>query len=390
MSRREQPVSPLASAFVDAGVEAGYSRTTDFNTDDPDGFGFYHFANRDGYRETTATAFINPILKRENLTVLTGYEVARVLFRKGAARGIELVRGRKMEIVETEGEIALCCGAIGSPALLMRSGVGPAEHLSEHGIETVCNSPEVGANLQDHTLIRVTHETREEVSLYRLARFDRAVVAFLKAWAYGRGPMNVFPLEAGAYYRTGDSDSPNVQSHFMPAFGSDTIRLNPFSRPTAGVGPGFMANASIMRPHSRGRIRLRGAGVGDPLDIRVNYLADPRDAEVLVDAVGVLRDVFSQKAFDAYRGAEVSPGPDIKNRIELLNWVRETANTVHHLCGSCRMGTRETDVLDPELRVRGVSKLRVADASVFPSITSTNTAAPTMMIGERAADLLLN
>ena len=390
VSRREQPVSPLASAFVDAGVEAGYSRTTDFNTDDPDGFGFYHFANRDGYRETTATAFINPILKRENLTVLTGYEVARVLFRKGAARGIELVRGRKMEIVETEGEIALCCGAIGSPALLMRSGVGPAEHLSEHGIETVCNSPEVGANLQDHTLIRVTHETREDVSLYRLARFDRAVVAFLKAWAYGRGPMNVFPLEAGAYYRTGDSDSPNVQSHFMPAFGSDTIRLNPFSRPTAGVGPGFMANASIMRPHSRGRIRLRGAGVGDPLDIRVNYLADPRDAEVLVDAVSVLRDVFSKKAFDAYRGAEVSPGPDIKNRIELLNWVRETANTVHHLCGSCRMGPKETDVLDPELRVRGVNNLRVADASVFPSITSTNTAAPTMMIGERAADLLLN
>jgi len=390
VSRREQPVSPLASAFVDAGVEAGYSRTTDFNTDDPDGFGFYHFANRDGYRETTATAFINPILKRENLTVLTGYEVARVLFRKGAARGIQLVRGRKMEIVETEGEIALCCGAIGSPALLMRSGVGPAEHLSEHGIETVCNSPEVGANLQDHALIRVTHETREDVSLYRLARFDRAVVAFLKAWAYGRGPMNVFPLEAGAYYRTGDSDSPNVQSHFMPAFGSDTIRLNPFSRPTAGVGPGFMANASIMRPHSRGRIRLRGAGVGDPLDIRVNYLADPRDAEVLVDAVSVLRDVFSKKAFDAYRGAEVSPGPDIKNRIELLNWVRETANTVHHLCGSCRMGPKETDVLDPELRVRGVNNLRVADASVFPSITSTNTAAPTMMIGERAADLLLN
>jgi choline dehydrogenase len=390
VSRREEPVSPLAGAFVDAGVEAGYSRTTDFNADNPDGFGFYHFANRDGYRETTATAFINPILKRENLTVLTGYEVARVLFRKGTARGVELVRGRKVEIVKTEGEIALCCGAIGSPALLMRSGVGPAEHLSEHGIETVCDSPEVGANLQDHILIRVTHETREDVSLYRLARFDRAVVAFLQAWAYGRGPMNVFPLEAGAYYRTGASDIPNVQSHFMPAFGSDTIRLNPFSRPTAGVGPGFMANASIMRPHSRGRIRLRGAGVGDPLDIRVNYLADPRDAEVLVDAVGVLRDVFSQKAFDAYRGAEVSPGPDIKNRIELLNWVRETANTVHHLCGSCRMGPKETDALDPELRVRGVSNLRVADASVFPSITSTNTAAPTMMIGERAADLLLN
>ncbi|MBO6759200.1 MAG: GMC family oxidoreductase N-terminal domain-containing protein [Roseibium sp.] len=388
VSRRETPVSPLANAFVDAGVAAGYPRAHDFNDDDPDGFGFYHFTNRNGYRETTATAFIDPVRKRKNLTVLTDFEVARVVFRNGTACGVELVLGRQTRTVETDGEIILCCGAIGSPALLMRSGVGPADHLRELGIDVVCDSPQVGSSLQDHVLVRVTHQTREDVSLYRLTRFDRAAPAFLQAWLLGRGPMNVFPLEAGAYYRTDGSDIPNVQSHFMPAFGSDTIRLNPFSKPAAGIGPGFMANASVMRPHSRGRLRLRGPGVKDDLDIRVNYLTDPRDAEVLADAVGVLRDVFSQKAFNEFRGAEVSPGPDVTQRGQLLDWVRETANTVHHLCGTCRMGPNETDVLDPVLRVRGVDNLRVADASVFPSIPSTNTAAPAMMIGERAAAFL--
>ena len=389
VSRNARPVSPLAEAFVAAGQEAGYPFAADFNAEDPDGFGYYHFTNRGGYRVTTATAFIDPNRSRDNLAVLTGWEVARVLVRHGRARGVVLVSGRQTRTVETAGEVILSAGAIGSPALLMRSGIGPAEPLRALGIDVVAESPQVGENLQDHVLIRVSHETREDVSLYRLTRFDRAAAAFLRAYFTGTGPMNVFPLEAGAYYRVGGSDVPNVQSHFMPAFGSDTIRLNPFRRPSAGTGPGFMANASVMRPESRGRLRLTGAGVGDPLDIRVNYLAEPRDVETLVDAVGALREVFAQKAFDPYRGAEVTPGRDVTARKALRDWVRATAGTVHHLCGTCRMGPREDDVVDPELRVRGVANLRVADASVFPSIPSTNTAAPAMMIGERAADFLL-
>ena len=388
ISRKDRPVSPLADAFVQAGIEAGYPRAEDFNSDNPEGFGYYHFTNRNGYRETTATAFVDPVAARENLTILTKHEVSRILVRQGRAYGIELNSGRMSRTIETDGETILCCGAVGSPAILMRSGIGPAEHLTRHGINVVHDSPHVGANLQDHVLIRVTHQTSEDVSLYSLTRPGRASWHFLQALLFGNGPMSVFPLEAGAYYRTGGSDVPTAQSHFLPALGSDTIRLNPFTKPAPGTGPGFMANASVMRPHSRGRIRLRGAYMSDPLDIQVNYLCDPRDMDILVDALAVLRDVFSRNAFNHYRGAELSPGPDIRSRIQVENWIRETAGTVHHLCGTCRMGVDASDVVDPELKVRGIEGLRVVDASIFPTIPSTNTAAPSMMVGEKAAVIL--
>lgn len=390
VSRRNKPVSPLADIFVQAGLEAGYPRSADFNSDKPEGFGYYHFTNRSGYRETTATAFLNPILPRRNLKILTQYEAVRVLIRRGCAHGIELARGREIQNFETDGEIIICCGAIGSPALLMRSGIGPSDHLRENHIDVHMDSVNVGENLQDHVLIRVRHRTNEDVSLYRLTRPDRAALEFLRALFFGEGPMSVFPLEAGAYVRVGDADSPNIQSHFLPALGNDSVRFNPFAKTLKDSGPGFMANASVMRPNSKGRIRLQGKNIADPLNIRLNYLQDARDAEVLVDATEMLRDVFSQKAFDPYRGEELSPGPEIQSRDEIITWVRRTASTVHHLCGTCRMGPRHTDVVDPELKVRGVSRLRVGDASVFPTIPSANTAAPSMMVGEKAAALLSN
>ncbi len=388
VSRRGRPVSPLAEAFVQAGIEAGYPYAEDFNADDPEGFGYYHFTNRNGYRVTTATAFLNPVAARENLTILTRHEVSRILVRHARAYGIELISGRVSRIIETDGEIILCCGAVGSPTILMRSGIGPADHLTHLGIVAVHDSPNVGANLQDHVLIRVTHRTSEDVSLHGLTRPDRAALRFLQALLFGSGPMNVFPLEAGAYCRTGGSDVPTIQSHFLPALGSDTIRFNPFAKPPPGTGPGFMGNASVMRPHSRGRIRLRGAGVSDPFDIRVNYLSDSRDVDVLADALDMLRDVFSQKAFNGFRGPELSPGRDIRSRAQKENWIRRTASTVHHLCGTCRMGAHASDVVDPQLKVRGIDGLRVVDASIFPAIPSTNTAAPSMMVGEKAAEIL--
>ncbi len=388
VSRRARPVSPLADAFVQAGIEAGHPRSRDFNAERPEGFGYYHFTTRSGYRESTATAFLEPAAARPNLSIQTHCEVAKIVFHQGRVRGVELVSGRSVQTIETEGEIILCCGAIGSPAVLLRSGVGPADQLRKHAIEVVADSPNVGENLQDHVLIRVTHASNADVSLHRLTRPDRAVLGFLRALLFGTGPMSVFPLEAGAYIRTGGAALPTLQSHFLPALGSDTVRFNPFARPPVGTGPGFMANASVMRPQSRGRIRLRGRDLTTQLDIRVNYLEDSRDAETLTDAVAALREVFSQPAFDPYRGAELSPGRDIRSRAAILQWVRETAATVHHLCGTCRMGPNDADVLDPQLRLRGVMGLRVADASVFPSIPSTNTAAAAMMVAEKAADLL--
>ncbi len=387
VSRRTRPVSPLAEAYVASGIAAGHPACPDFNAEAPEGFGYYHFTIRNGRRETAARAFLNGVRDRGNLTVRTGMEVRRLSIRDGRAVGVVLARKGRETAIETDGEVVLAAGAVGSPVLLQRSGVGEAERLAALGIEPVADLPSVGENLQDHVLIRVSHAALEDATLHSLLRVDRAAAAFLQAWIFGRGPMNVFPLEAGAYLKGPGADLPNIQSHFLPALSSATVRFNPFARP-ANAGPGFMANACVMRPLSRGAVRIAAADPAVPPDIRLNYLSDPHDLDVLVDAVEMLREVFAQKPFDRYRGAELQPGPEAKSRAAVARWVRETASTVHHLCGSCRMGTDGASVVDPELRVRGVRGLRVADASVFPSIPSANTAAPAVMVGEKAASLI--
>lgn len=389
VSRRERPVSPLAEAYIEAGIAAGHPACPDFNGEEPEGFGYYHFTIRNGRRESTARAFLDNTVGRSNLTVRTRAEVLRLAVRDGRVAGVVLASDGREETIETEGEVILSAGAIGSPLLLQRSGVGAAEALGALGIEAVADVPEVGENLHDHVLVRVSHAALEDATLHRLTRIDRAAIAFLRAWAFGTGPMNVFPLEAGAYLRGPGADLPNIQSHFLPALTSATVRFNPFAAP-ANAGPGFMANASVMRPLSRGAVKITSANPAAPPDIRLNYFSDLRDLDTLVDAVGMLREVFAQKPFDRYRGVELQPGPEVKTRGDIATWARETASTVHHLSGSCRMGADENSVVDPELRVRGVRGLRVADASIFPSIPSTNTAAPAIMVGEKAADLIRN
>ena len=389
LSRRTRPVSPLAEVFIAAGLAAGHPACPDFNAEAPEGFGWYHFARRSGRRLTAAQAYLAGAARRRNLTLRTGREADRLLFRDGRAVGLELRHGRGREVVETEGEIILAAGAIGSPLLLQRSGIGPAAELAALDIRPQVDLPGVGQNLQDHVLIRVAHAAREDATLHGLTRVDRAAAAFLRAWLFGSGPMNVFPLEAGAYLRSPGADLPDLQSHFLPALSTATVRLNPFARP-ANAEPGFLANASLMRPVSRGRVRLRSADPGAAPEIRMNYLTEGGDAARLVEAVALLREVFAQAPFDRYRGRELQPGPEVTARREVERWVREAAGTVHHLCGSCRMGPDAASVVDPELRVRGVRGLRVADASVFPSIPSTNTAAPAIMVGEKAAELIRN
>ena len=385
VSRRERPVSPLAEAYVEAGIAAGHPACADFNGPAPEGFGYYHFTIRDGRRESAARAFLDSA--RRNLTIRTGSEVRRLEIRDGRAVGVVLAMNGREEVVETEGELILSAGAIGSPLLLQRSGIGTAEALEALEIPPIVDAPEVGENLHDHVLVRVSHAAMEDATLHRLTRIDRAAIALLRAWAFGTGPMNVFPLEAGAYLRGPGADLPNIQSHFLPALTSATVRFNPFATP-ANAGPGFMANASVMRPLSRGTVCVTSVDPSAPPDIRLNYFSDARDLDTLVDAVGMLREVFAQKPFDRYRGVELQPGPEVTSRADIAAWARETASTVHHLSGSCRMGTDENSVVDPELRVRGIRGLRVADASVFPSIPSTNTAAPAIMVGEKAAELI--
>ncbi len=387
VSKRSIPVSPLADAFVEAGVAAGHNRVSDFNSPSPEGFGYYHFNIRNGRRESSYTAFLKDVESRKNLTVKTGLEVSRIIFSKNKAVGIEVLKGSKVNQIMAQSEIILAGGAIGSPTILLRSGIGPANDLMKIGIKPKLDSPHVGKNLQDHVLVRVSHKTLANVSLHKLTRIDLASISFLRALVFGTGPMNVFPLEAGAYMRGPGADIPNIQSAFLPALTTATIRFNPFSK-IQNSSAGFMANASVMRPLSRGRVKLTGKKINDKVEIRLNYLAEPQDLKTLVDGVELLRDVFSQKPFDPYRGSEIGPGSQIKSKSELRNWVKREASTVHHLSGSCRMGVDEASVTDPELRVRGTEGLRVVDASIFPSITSANTAAPTIMVAERAADFI--
>ena len=238
VSRRETPVSPLAEAYVEAGIAAGHPACADFNSETPEGFGYYHFTIRNGRRESTARAFLDSAEGRGNLTVRTGAEGSRLVVRDGRVAGVVLAADGLEETVETEGEVILSAGAIGSPLLLQRSGVGPAEALGALGIEPVADVPEVGENLHDHVLVRVSHAATEDVTLHGLTRIDRAAAAFLRAWAFGTGPMNVFPLEAGAYLKGPGADLPNIQSHFLPALTSATVRFNPFAKP-ANAGPGF-------------------------------------------------------------------------------------------------------------------------------------------------------
>jgi choline dehydrogenase len=388
VSRRARPVSPLAEAFVEAGLAAGHPPCPDFNAEAPEGFGYYHFTIRNGRRESARTAFLDAAEARPNLTVLTGAEVLRLAFSGDRATGIVVSRHGRDATIATDGEVVLAAGAIGSPALLLRSGIGPADDLRALGLDVIADRAEVGRNLQDHVLVRVQHAATEDATLHRLTRIDRGALAFLQAWALGTGPMTVFPLEAGAFLRTAGADLPTLQSHFLPALSSATLRVNPFRKLALDEGPGFMANASLMRPLSRGRITLASADPRDPPRIQPNYLAEPRDAALLVEAVGLLRDVFRQEPFDRYRGPELSPGPDVGSPAEIEAWVRATADTVFHTVGTCRMGADPASVVDGELKVRGIEGLRVVDASVFPSITSANTAAPTMMVAERAAAMM--
>jgi choline dehydrogenase len=386
VSRRERPVSILADCFVEAGQAAGYPVCADFNAPGPEGFGHYHFTNRNGRRVSAADAFLSNA--GGNLRILTDCLINRLIVENRRVRGVEIHGGSGAQTLMCDGEIILSAGVIGSPSILLRSGIGPANDLHALGIPLIVDLPDVGRNFHDHVLVRVKHRATKDATLFPLTRIDRAAFAFMQALLFGSGPMSVFPLEAGAYVRSPGADMPDIQSHFLPALSSATLRLNPLARSDTDNIPGFMANASVMRPQSRGALRLRSANPDDPPVIQPNYLAERYDVERLIDGVEILREVFAQQPFDAYRGAEIEPGPDVRSRAQIEAFVRQTADTVHHAVGTCRMGADDASVVDSKLRVRGVQGLRVADASVFPAIPSANTAAASIMVGERAAGFI--
>jgi len=386
--------NPLFEIYRSAAREAGQPNASDFASNDYHGVGRFDFTIREGRRVSTSKAFLHPVRNRSNLKIITQAHAKRVIIEKGSAQGIEARVAGLDTIFKARGEVILCGGTINSPQLLMLSGIGSADHLRSHDIPVHCDLPGVGQNLQDHLLVRVEHRSLRDVTIDRLRRIDRAAFALMQAMLFGTGPASSFPLAIGGLYKSDPTlDEPDLQSHFMPGLSSASLRLPYFSKVLPqDRGAGFFANVYQLRPQSRGSIMLASQNPYDHPLIKPNYLSAEIDRVTLRRGVRLVRDIFSQAAFDGWRGEELSPGSHIETDHDIDNWISATADTVYHPTSTCRMGPDHDRmaVLDANLCVRGVDNLRVVDASAFPTMTSGNTAAPTIMLAEKAADFIMN
>ena len=374
--------NPLTAVFVEAGVATGLPRNDDFNGSRQEGVGFYHVTQRNGRRCSAATAYLAPARRRRNLTIRTDCLATRVLFSGTKARGVEFTHTGKLEQVQAAREVLLCAGAIGSPQLLLLSGVGPAAELEALGITVKAASGEVGRNLQDHLDFCTLNQCPVPIT-YDFTRAQAFAVG-LRYFLTRSGPGVSNVAEAGAFARThlASDERPDVQLHFVPA------QLDEHGRNRL-PGHGFTVHACVLRPASRGALTLRSALPTDPPRIQPRYLSEPRDLEVLLEGMRVSRAIIAAAAFARFRGRELFPGEGLTAVAELEAIVRRKAETIYHPAGTCRMGRDPGAVVDSELRVCGVECLRVADASVMPRLIGGNTNAPTLMIAEKAADLVL-
>ena len=373
----------LNAAFISAAEQAGYKRTDDFNGPQFEGAGQYDATIKDGERFSAAKAYLTAeVRKRPNLEIRTGVQVQRVLFEGKRAVGVAFAQNR----TDTQAmgrEIILCGGAVNSPQLLMLSGIGPAAHLQQMGVPVVADSADVGGNLQDHLDVIVQWRCNQPITLNSNSKFVNKMIALGK-WVFARtGNGAHMPTPVGAFLSTREGlAAPDIQMHFMPVLG------NPHGRGTMGSGHGYQLHVCQLRPESRGTIRLKSP---DPLSapaIDPNYLSAPEDVETLLNGVEMARRIGGQPAFAPYNDGEAWPGPEVTDRSQLLEKMRGWAETIYHPVGTCRMGVDERAVVDGQLRVNGVEGLRVIDASVMPYLVSGNTNAPTIMIAEKAADII--
>jgi choline dehydrogenase len=378
--------NPLYPAFIRAAVEAGFTECADFNGESQEGFGRYEFNIRNGRRWSVARAFLDDARKRPNLRVVPRAHTTRVLVRGHRAIGVEYRRlGRTIE-VHADAEVVLCAGAIHSPALLLHSGIGDAAHLSKLGIATTAHLPAVGRNLQDHPTIALQFGCTQPITLHSMVRVDRAALMMAQAMLLRTGPATSFPVEAGGFSRSRPGlDRPNLQWHMIIGLGLAALRwpgINDSSR------EGFSIGINNLDPTSRGSISLTSSDPFASPRIDSGFLSDPEDVQILVEAVAQVRKVASQPALAPFVDGELAPGVTVQSREEVASWVRSSVGSGKHPCGTCRMGSGEDAVVDPQLRVRGVDRLRVVDASVMPSIVSGGLNATTIMIAEKAADLI--
>ncbi len=372
---------PVCDAFIRAAQQYGIPYNPDFNGRVQGGVGYYQLTQRDVRRSSTATAYLRPAEPRPNLTVLSGTQATGIEIENGRAVGVEAVRNGKQQRYRARREVMVTSGAIGSPRLLMLSGIGPADHLRSVGVEVAHDLPGVGQNLQDHIDICALAECTGPHSYDGVQRIDRSIAAGLQYLIFKTGPVTSSLFETGAFwYADETARSPDIQFHFGQGSGIEKgiVSIN---------GAGITLNSAFMRPRSRGAVALASADPGDAPLIDPNYWSDPYDLEMSLRGLEMAREILRQPALKPYVRKEVLPGEDVTRRDDLLDYACRLAKTDHHPVGTCRMGHGEMAVVDPELRVRGIEGLRVCDSSIMPSINSSNTNAPTVMIGEKASDL---
>jgi choline dehydrogenase-like flavoprotein len=372
--------NPLTEVFIDSAVGAGYARNDDFNGPSQDGFGLYQVTQRNGARCSTAAAYLRPARERPNLEVRTGAPVARVVIAQGRAVGVQL---QGSDTLIEGGEVILAGGAVNTPQLLMLSGIGPADHLREHGLAVQVDQPGVGANLQDHLDICTLDGSTQKVTYDHL----NELAAGWRFLRHREGPGTSNIAEAGGFVRSrlATDERCDLQFHFVPALLDDHGRHRL-------PGYGYTVHACYLHPRSRGTLRLRSADPAAPIAIHANYLGDAEghDLQRMIEGARLSREILSQPGFNRFRGAPVFPERAIASDAEYADFIRRKAETIYHPVGTCRMGSDAHAPLDSQLRVGGVQSLRVVDASAMPSLPSGNTNAPVIMMAERASALILN
>ncbi len=376
--------NPLYNAFIDAGAQAGFELTDDYNGAKQEGFGAMEQTIHGGRRWSAANAYLRPALKHKKISIVKGF-ARRVVIENHRATGVEIEARNQIQVVKARREVILAASSINSPKLLMLSGIGPGAELQKHGIDVVAERRGVGQNLQDHMELYIQQESIQPITLYSVLNpLSKALIG--ARWLFfktGLGATNHF--EAAAFLRSrAGVDYPDIQYHFIPA----AVR---YDGKAAAKTHGFQAHVGPMRSKSRGSVTLRSPDPWAKPEIRFNYMSHPDDWVDFRHCIRLTRQIFAQAAFAPFRGSEISPGAHVQSDDELDDFIRHHAESAYHPCGTCRMGKRDDagSVVDPECRVIGVEGLRVADSSIFPRVTNGNLNAPSIMTGEKASDHIL-
>ncbi|WP_137929674.1 GMC family oxidoreductase [Mesorhizobium comanense] len=369
-------------AWRDACIQAGYPYNEDLNSGEQYGVGPCDGTVRDGVRSSVSRCYITPIKHRKNLTFYTKAMASKIIMKGGRAIGVEFIQGRQKKIIHADKEVILCGGTFNSPHLMQISGIGDPEHLGRIGIRVEHDLPGVGRNLQDHLASSVKQGLSKPISLLTATKPYAAALALIQYYTTGSGPVAGHGVEVMSFLKTREGlEAPDVQWHF------NNIMYRDHGREIINV-EGCMPYFNISRPQSRGTILAKSA---DPFELPLldpNFLAVPDDLRVLRDALKMSRDILAQPAFDAIRGEEYAPGKGVTSDADLDEYIKGDCQSVYHPVGTCKMGSDSMAVVDDELRVRGIGGLRVVDASIMPTLTSGNTNAPTIMIAEKAADII--